>query len=1320
MIPIIAEHIKTHRHQLRKHALFIGSTVRIPPDDVQIDKAIERAALEWAGDRVAGYEEDERAREALRLFAESVTEHDVRCKLLEEVLGPEARPAEGHVRLARLIKDGYYSSVFLSEPDDMLERALRAQHMEPGKDYHLLVAGVEDPKDIRIALEESTRISIVKCGGDLHQRFLPVSTEEITEVARSLETVLGEVFKLFSVFVAMSDRDTPFLERIPREGGKIFWINRMIPMADAELYDELRIENPASAEYHRYQPHVMALLEARHSSRHLLCREPGSFNDFFAKLHGRLVRHRRRDRGGRRDMTVLRGGPFRFLDHFNAEDEDFYFGREADVSAVVEKIHKKPLTVLFGTSGIGKTSLLRAGVFNALRKETEEADTDEQRPWLVVYARVGDDPRVSIQQAIIAAVEETGFDTRQLAAAESCSALISKVVERTGRRVVILLDQFAEYFVKLGARVRRRSVIALKEALEHCPDDFRLLIAIREDYLGELFELEKDFPEIMHNMHRLRRLTREQAEDAIIKPAQNFEMQVERSLVHRIINDLYRDGVEPYQLQIILHSLYESLSPGGRVITERTYERVGSAREVLEQYLQKALAKLPGNEKRTATKVLVFLASGSELKASQTVDRIIDEVNIDREMVERALAHLVDLGLLRPVGRGREREYELVHEILADRIEKDLAGAQVLLRDIQDLLTRELNSYEQFGLLTGPEELRLIGTVRDDLVIGPDELRLIVRSALTREVDADYWFKRLWELRDGKSDFVARLMRDDEPQVRRYVYQHLSDHLEARLIRHLVHGLDDELPEVRELATTYLRQLDRHLLSMLANSDFRVRALAARAAAAIGDRRFVKPLIEAFVDDAPELRDEITAALIQIDDPRTADSLLKTAVSGHGTSWALAFALGRLSVGEDELAELRKAWSTQRKPQLLYALTVALIQRRHFQEAEEALEQAAALSLEGPGATAFAEVRAGLEGERAKASAGEDIWPMFGRSAAHRAMTPQQVSPPLEVAWHFQTDDQVVASPVVRDHLAYVGSRDKKLYAIDTGKGSARWSFLAGDRLEGAAAVTEDLVCVGALSGSVYGVDVASGQLRWKASLGASIRASCAIEGDSLFIGTRSGKLFRLDVERGDVAWEQQLPGEISASTAVADGIALVGCWDGALHAHDAASGAPLWAHRTQGPISAAPSIADGVAYCGSDDNSLYALTLADGNLLWKRALPGHIRSAAAVGRELVIFGCVDGRCYALSRETGDIVWATPTEEEILASPAISGDIVYIGSRDGALYALDRPSGEVLWRHKTSYGIYSSPAVAEQTVFIGLGYYGIAALRPETRSGRPH
>ena len=97
---------------------------------------------------------------------------------------------------------------------------------------------------------------------------------------------------------------------------------------------------------------------------------------------------------------------------------------------------------------------------------------------------------------------------------------------------------------------------------------------------------------------------------------------------------------------------------------------------------------------------------------------------------------------------------------------------------------------------------------------------------------------------------------------------------------------------------------------------------------------------------------------------------------------------------------------------------------------------------------------------------------MFGRSAAHRAMTPQQVSPPLEVAWHFQTDDQVVASPVVRDHLAYVGSRDKKLYAIDTGKGSARWSFLAGDRLEGAAAVTEDLVCVGALSGSVYGVDV--------------------------------------------------------------------------------------------------------------------------------------------------------------------------------------------------------------------------------------------------------
>ena len=187
MIGAIAEHIKTHRHQLGKHALFIGSAAKIPPRDLQVDVLIQEMAVKRSADRVASLEPEQRASAAIQWLAESVTDHAERCRLFTQELGDEARPAEGHVRLAKLIKDGYYSMVFVGEPDDMLERALHAQHLGPEKDYHRLVAGVDDPNDIKIALTESTRIAIIKCGGDLAQSFLPLTDRELADVAGQVQ-----------------------------------------------------------------------------------------------------------------------------------------------------------------------------------------------------------------------------------------------------------------------------------------------------------------------------------------------------------------------------------------------------------------------------------------------------------------------------------------------------------------------------------------------------------------------------------------------------------------------------------------------------------------------------------------------------------------------------------------------------------------------------------------------------------------------------------------------------------------------------------------------------------------------------------------------------------------------------------------------------------------------------------------------------------------------------------------------------------------------------------------------------------------------------
>ena len=1318
MLGVIADYLKEHRHELGKHAFFIGSGVRLQPLDTAAQTLVEEVALAHAGERVMSHPPEVRPEVALEILAAEVN-HAERCRLVKERLG-EARPSEGHVQLARLVKEGYVPTIFVMEPDDMLERALRAQHLEPEKNYHLLVAGLDDPEAIQVALEESTRVAVVKCGGDLERKFLPADPGELAAVAEDIRQVIEHTFKVFSVFVSYSGRDNPFLERVSRDGGKVFWINTMIPMRDKRLYDELRVESPASVEYHKFQPEVFDLLEARHSSRHLLCREPGSFNDFFAKLHGRLLRRRRDSARRRRDLSVLRGGPYRFLDSFDLRDAEFYFGREDDVEATLKLVQDNRLSVLFGRSAIGKTSLLRAGLMARIKKENEDTDTEATRPWIAAFARCEDDPIESIRTSIAEAAEAMGFDPVPASEETELGAFVRAISDLTGREVLVLLDQFEEYFVKLGDRMREEFLDALLPALECEGCGFRILLSVREDYVGELFELRGRLPAIMHNMHRLRKMTREQAENAVIKPAQNFEIQVERDLVTLMLDDLMRDGIDPAQLQIVCDRLYESLSHGSRVITHRIYERLGGAEKILSGYLDHMLSQFPTSDRRLAREILKHMVASSELKAQRSVQRIATEINEDREQVEKVLARLEDLRLVRSVGRDRQRDFELIHEYLAQDISTWMTERQVAVKDVQDLVTRELNNFVKFGLLMGKEELKLLGDSREELSLSPEELELTIRSALQAEVDVDEWFGRVNDLRHLKRDVIASLLTNPEDHVRRPTYERLGDYLEAAYVPALARGLHDALPEVRELARTHLGNLERDLVAILADRHSPHRRDAAAAFGHIGGRRAMRALLDALGSAEDVLRDQITSALRDLDDERTADMLLRRLAGPDTASWQVAHAAGNLATSEAHLRELQRlARENPQSATCLYALGLAQMGRRGFSDAQSSLEAAAKAAADTPGAKHVRTAQEKLSDAVAKAAAGEDTWPQFGRGPEHEGYVATEVPPPLAKAWSYSTKGQITGSPIVVNGVIYVGSRDGDLHAVDARRGDSVWRLTTRDRIEGTPAFGGGLVYIGSGDGNLYAASANTGARRWIAHLRAPTRSSCAVANGRLYIGNRSGALIAFHADDGREQWRFTTGGEISATPAVADGLVVVGSWDNSIYGVHADSGAKAWQVMTDDSVASSAALRDGIAYCGSDDRGVYAIDIKDGRRIWRTELGGQIRSSAALAPESLVIGCLDGAVYALSLATGEVLWRTETSEEVMAAPGICGDVVYVGSRDGALYALALGSGEELWRHQTAFGVYSTPAVAEGTVFVGLDYYDVVAFRPQATMEGP-
>lgn len=1310
MISAIAEYVKTRRNELGRHVLFVGSAVRTSPDELSIEQLLERMAIAWAEDHGIELPEEEPGPAAILRMSEQVSSHLERCRRLRPLV-EERRPSEAHTRLSRMIQQRYFPAIFTTDPTDLLQRALHNQHMEPEVDYHLLIAGVHSAEEIELAISGSTRVVVVKCAGSMTGEYLPLSQAEVDATINGIGSVIASAFRTLSIFVGYTDRDRAFIPHVPHEGDKVFWVNRVIPMDDEDLFQELKLESPGSAEYHRLQPEVTGMLAARGSARHLLCREPGEPSTFFSALEERMGRDHHHSEPVRKTgplISTLSGGPFRFLDSFRVDDAELFYGREQETEAVIEMIRHNRLSVLYGGLGRGKTSLMCAGVMARMLAEADEADEAHGTRWLPIYTRCGDDPMANTREAVADALR--AVDVEQFDVERPLREMLLDAAAVTGRVIVLLIDQFEEYFVKTGDRLQQEFAEQLAEALaaEHGP---YVLLSIREDFFGQLFKLREWFPEIYHHVFRLGKLSMLQAKVAALKPAASFRLRIEEELVDRVLEDLCHDGgCEPTELQIVMDRLYQTLPQGRWVITPSAYEQLDGAERILRDYLEHALHQLPPWERRIVRSILKQMVQSSELKAVRSVERLAAEVGQSEETVERILARLEDLRLVRRVGRPEKHQYELVHEYVVRKIDEWMTERQIEVKDVQDLLTRELGNYQKFGLLMQEGALRLIGAHRGELTISPEEMALIVLSAVHRQIDVGYWLGRVEELGELLEPTLREMLHDPDRQVRLSALRALGTHVSRAYIADLVELLDDESLEVRTVAEEYLRGLDRELVHLLGRGTDAERHLAAYALGRIESRRALRPLAQALRDGDDQMRDEVAEALMEMDSASTVRILLRRLRESPDAPWAVAYALGRVAQDARAIGEIENARKAQpRSAQITFALAMAYAQRREFDTALELLDEAESLATTPVGHESVREMREEALLQQERAAQFED-WTTFHANARRTGRNIQQVTPPLKVRWRFQGRGQVVGGPAVAGGMVCVGSRDTYVYALDSASGQLRWEVPTGDRVESTPAIGRRSVFVSSRDGRVYSIALTDGKVRWHADTGAPSRSSPALGGGTVVVGNQQGRLVALGRRDGRLRWQAQARDEISAAPMIADELVVVGSWDGTVYAYALEDGAPAWTCDAGGPVAAAASSADGVVYFGSDDNAVFALDLQTGEVRWRTELTASIRTCPAISDSLIVFGAMDGKIYAASREDGALVWQHATDDEILASPAIAGEIVYAGSKDGALYALALADGAELWRYDTSYAVQSSPATAEQMVVLGMQYYDVVAF----------
>ncbi len=339
-------------------------------------------------------------------------------------------------------------------------------------------------------------------------------------------------------------------------------------------------------------------------------------------------------------MEAERLCPYPGLRPFRANETDIFFGRETLVTDLIKKLGDHRFVAVVGTSGCGKSSLVRTGMIGAL--ETGLLAKTGAR-WRVADMRPGGDPLTRLAVALskpFALGKERGADVDNDLAVGMLRAelrrgprALDEILQDTPlppeTNLLILVDQFEEIFRyrKEGDIADADAFVSLLLEATRAAVPVYVVITMRSDFLGDcaLFE---GLPEALNRGQFLvPRLTREQRRTAIERPAQVFGGDVEPGLVNRLLNDMEtmrlqverspEGGPVPDQLPLMQHVLMRvwqrvdervQADPAQpQVLTLDDYHAVGGLHNALSNHADEALASLEDSKQREIARIMFRL-----------------------------------------------------------------------------------------------------------------------------------------------------------------------------------------------------------------------------------------------------------------------------------------------------------------------------------------------------------------------------------------------------------------------------------------------------------------------------------------------------------------------------------------------------------------------------------------------------------------------------------------------------------------------------------------------------------------------------------------
>ena len=384
--------------------------------------------------------------------------------------------------------------------------------------------------------------------------------------------------------------------------------------------------------------------------------------------------------------------PWPGLASFGEGDQPYFRGREREADELARLVRRERLTVLFGRSGLGKSSLLAAGLFPRLRSDLH----------LPLVVRIGyaaqASPRQQVWDALAHACAAAGVQAPPPEADESLWAYFHRAgagfwnLRRRPLLPVLVFDQFEEVFTlgqeseasrqaaqafldELADLIEDRPSEALRQVLDSDPArsagiDFerrgcKVLLSFREDFLPDVEGLRGRIPSLIRNRFRLLPMDAAQAREVIASGGALVGPEVAERIVGLAWRnqavapteaELPRVEVDPALLSVICSELNLRRRAAGAARIEPGL-LAGAEREILVDFYERSLKGL-------APEVRLFvedrLVSATGYRANFAYNEALALPGVSRV----ALDSLVAGRLLRLDERFGQRQLELTHDVL--------------------------------------------------------------------------------------------------------------------------------------------------------------------------------------------------------------------------------------------------------------------------------------------------------------------------------------------------------------------------------------------------------------------------------------------------------------------------------------------------------------------------------------------------------------------------------------------------------------------------------------------------------------------------------